>query len=216
MITKIIDCKTDFDSAIEQAVKLLEDGMPLIFPTETVYGIGVDIFNAEAVDSIYKIKTREFSKPLSAHIGSIENVTQVAIDIPVEFYILAEKFLPGPLNIILKKNKAIPDNVTFGLDTIGIRVPSNKFFQTLSGKFRKPIAATSANLSNHPEISKSAELIRVFNGLVPMIIDDGTSEIQKSSTVISLAEKPFRIYREGTITKSMIENELGIGTLKKV
>jgi L-threonylcarbamoyladenylate synthase len=195
---------------IEQAVKLLNDGEIIGFPTETVYGIGVDIFNEEAVNKIFILKNRQLNLPLSAHLSSISDVVDVAFDVPDEFFTLADKFLPGPLSIILKKKKSVPDSVTSGLKTIGIRVPDNKIFQKLIEEFGKPLAATSANISGKKSALTSEEVKIYFPNGISLILDGGRCRYSQESTVISLVEFPPLLIREGVIRTGILEDILKV------
>jgi len=209
METVIINASEQPIEAIYQAVNLLKTGFAIVFPTETVYGLGVNLFDEKAVRCIYEIKSRNFTKPLTAHLCDIGLVSELAENIPDEFYHLADKFLPGPLTIILEKKKAIPDEVTSGFNTIGIRIPDNEIFRKISTLFGRPIAATSANISKIADSISAEQAYTSLKDKVPMIIDGGETVLKISSTVLSLVRKPYEIFREGIITKSMIENELG-------
>lgn len=195
---------------IREAIRLLNEGDIIGFPTETVYGIGADIFNEIAVNKIFEIKNRPINLPLSAHLSSIADVDDVAFDIPDEFFILADKFLPGPLAVILKKKKNIPDTVTSGLKTIGIRVPDNKTFRKLSEEFGKPIAATSANISGKKSALTLDEVKTYFPSGISKIIDGGRCRYSQESTVISLVDFPPLLIREGVIRIGVLEDILKV------
>ncbi|OGU40755.1 MAG: threonylcarbamoyl-AMP synthase [Ignavibacteria bacterium GWB2_35_12] len=197
-------------SEIQEAVRLLNEGEIIGFPTETVYGIGGDIFNEEAVNKIFEIKNRQLNLPLSAHLSSISDIEDVAFDVPDEFFILADKFLPGPLTIILKKKKSIPDSVTSGLKTIGIRVPDNKIIHKLLEEFGKPLAASSANLSGKRPALTSEEVITYFPEGISLILDGGRCRYSQESTVISLVEFPPLLIREGVIRTGILEDILKV------
>ncbi|MCL5991838.1 MAG: L-threonylcarbamoyladenylate synthase [Bacteroidetes bacterium] len=197
-------------SEIQKAVRLLNDGEIIGFPTETVYGIGGDIFNEEAVNKIFDIKNRQLNLPLSAHLSAISDVEDVAFDVPDEFFILADKLLPGPLTVILKKKKSISDSVTSGLKTIGVRVPDNKIFQKLIEEFGKPLAATSANLSGKKSAITAEEVRTYFPEEISLILDGGRCRYSQESTVISLIEFPPLLIREGVIRTTILEDILKI------
>lgn len=197
-------------SGIKEAVNFLNKGNIISFPTETVYGIGGDIYNEAAVNKIFAIKKRQTNLPLSAHLSSIADVEYVAFDIPDEFFILADKFLPGPLTIILKKQKSIPDSVTSGLKTIGVRIPDNKIFQKLIEEFGKPIAATSANISGKTSALTAEEVKTYFPDGISLILDGGRCRYSQESTVISLVESTPLLIREGVIRTGILEDILRV------
>ncbi|MCW5883541.1 MAG: threonylcarbamoyl-AMP synthase [Candidatus Kapabacteria bacterium] len=208
MITEILNISTDFDSSIEKALSWLRAGMPVVFPTETVYGIGGGLFDLNAVEMVYKIKGRDFKNPLSAHISNINDAKMLCRDIPDEFYILADKFLPGPLSIVMSKRSEVPDLVTGGGDTLSIRFPANDIFLELSQKFGQPIAATSANKSGKPSPVIAMHAYDDLQGLVPVILDAGKCRYQIESTVISLVDEP-KLIRPGAISQKVISEALG-------
>jgi L-threonylcarbamoyladenylate synthase len=210
MQTKIINIEENAKEASEASLDALRNHGVICFPTETVYGLGCSLFDDHAVGQIFDLKRRSFSKPLSAHIGKIQDVDEIAINIPDSFYLLAEKFLPGPLAIILEKNNKISDKVTSGMNTIGIRFPDHDFLLSLINKLGCPIAGTSANLSNESSTVSGKEAYSSFNGLIPIVLDDGVTKYQKESTVISIIGKKPVCYREGVIKKTQLEELLSV------
>lgn len=201
-MTKLLDIskRADLDIAIE----LLYQEKILAFPTETVYGIGGDINSELAAESVYSIKKRETQKPLSAHISSLDMLEEVIETPPDIFYKLADKFLPGPLAIIVKKKKSsVQDFITSGLDTISIRFPSDDTCLKLIEAFASPIAATSANISGSLAFTNSSDMINNFTGEIPAIIS-GESYYKRESTIISLIGETPKILREGVIKKEII------------
>lgn len=201
---KIINYNKEKNKAIDTAVNYLQNGSPIVFPTETVYGLGAIYDNEKAVNQIYEIKKREQKKPLALHIASLENLNEYAIDIPDIFYKLAEKFLPGPLAIILKKNNSVGNYITGNIitgdfQTISIRYPDCQAALDIINALDKPIAATSVNISGEPALTTPKEIIAEFRNSIPLIIDAGKSKIGKASTVISLAQGKLEILRIGSI-----------------
>ena len=136
------------DTAILEAAALIKRGELVVFPTETVYGLGANAFDGQAVAKIFKAKGRPQDNPLIVHISEIDEIKNIAVDIPDGFYKLAERFMPGPLTVILKKSDKIPCEVTAGGDTVGVRMPDNKYARELISK-SFPLAAPSANRSKH-------------------------------------------------------------------
>ncbi|MCX7737766.1 MAG: L-threonylcarbamoyladenylate synthase [Candidatus Kapabacteria bacterium] len=207
MKTIILD-EYNYISNLNLSSDFLNKGEVIAFPTETVYGLGCDFFNESAVKKIFELKGRELHKPLTAHISDLKFVDQLAENIPDEFFLLAEKFLPGPLTIILRKNKSVPDVVTEGTNTIGFRFPDNLIALDVIKHFGKPLAATSANLSGQSPAIEIKDIINNFNNKIPLIIDGGLTIHQIASTVIDLSNNKFYILREGAISKSVIETVL--------
>ncbi len=210
MQTKILNIKSDTDIALNAAIQELTKGGILCFPTETVYGVGCMMNNDTAIKSIFNLKGRSFGKPLSAHIGKLEDVEDICLNIPDSFYILAEKFLPGPLAIILKKKSTISNRMTSGMNTIGIRYPAHDFLQRLINEINCPLAGTSANRSGEPFATNGDMAYDYFNQKVPLILDDGTTEHSQESTVITLAEGKPKCFREGVIKISQLESLLSV------
>ncbi|MGA2298794.1 MAG: L-threonylcarbamoyladenylate synthase, partial [FCB group bacterium] len=187
MITKFFIVDATYKEALRNSVQLIRNGNIIIFPTETVYGIGADIYNVDSIKYLYLIKKRPINKPLGAYINSISMVENICEFIPESFYILAEKFLPGPLSIILKKNKKISPIVTGGLETIAIRMPDNKFILDVLESFGNPLAGTSANISGNESAINAFQAKDFFEGKVSAIFDGGECKYGKESTLISLA-----------------------------
>lgn len=194
----------DNDDDIKYAAQLLKNGQVVGIPTETVYGLGADALNPEAVKSIFAAKGRPADNPLIVHINDIEAVKDIAHDVPKLFYSLAKSFWPGPLTMIVPKNDIIPYETSGGLETVGIRMPSHPLMKrliSLSG----PIAAPSANTSGYPSPTEAKHVMHDMNGKIPAIIDGGKCGFGVESTVISFDnETTVRILRPGSITPEML------------
>jgi len=184
---------------IKKAAEIIRKGEMVAFPTETVYGLGANALDASAVGKIFKAKGRPGDNPLIVHIADKEDLNKLVIDIPEIANILIDKFWPGPLTLVLKKNKIVPSEVTAGLDTVAIRMPQNKIALALIEE-SGPIAAPSANLSTKPSGTSVEHVIQDFNGKIDCIIDGGEAEIGLESTVIDLTSNPIAILRPGKIT----------------
>jgi tRNA threonylcarbamoyl adenosine modification protein (Sua5/YciO/YrdC/YwlC family) len=208
MLTKILDTTNDKDSAIREAIEWLQSGIPISFPTETVYGLGAGIFDYNGVEKIYKIKGRAFNNPLSAHISNLNDVEILCDDIKDDFYLLAEKFLPGPLSIVMKKKKVVTDIVTGGGGSLSIRIPDNPIFLELSKLFGQPIAGTSANKSGRPSPTNAEFVYDDLAGEIPVILDSGKCRYQIESTVISLLGDSPELIRPGAISQTDLQNVL--------
>jgi L-threonylcarbamoyladenylate synthase len=194
---------------IELAAEILKKGELVAFPTETVYGLGAPIFNAQAVAKIYVAKGRPSDNPLIAHIVSLEQVEEIACDIPEEFYILAQAFFPGPLTLVLKRHPQVPPIVSGGLETIAVRMPSHPIARALILSVGEPLVAPSANLSGKPSSTSAEHVIVDFQGKIGAVIDGGKTEYGIESTVISLVSSTPCLLRQGALKKEAIEKILG-------
>lgn len=204
MKTQIYNIADNFDDCLKIAVELLMNGNVVAFPTETVYGIGAKLFDEKAVRKIFEIKGRSYTKPLAAHISGIKQADELGIGIPDEFYLLADKFMPGPISLIINKNPSVPDIVTGGKQTIGIRYPDNEFTRKLI-EITGPLAATSANLSAAPSPVIVSEVYSSLQGRLAAVFDGGKCKYSQDSTVVDLSgDKPL-ILREGAVPKEEIE-----------
>lgn len=193
---------------ITLAAELLRKGELVAFPTETVYGLAAPIFNPDTIAKIYKAKGRPSDNPLIAHIASLDQIEQIARDIPPEFYLLAEKFFPGPLTVVLKKHSSVPAIVSGGLDTIAVRMPSHPIARWLILAVGQPLVAPSANLSGKPSSTTAQHVAADFEGKIGAVIEGGATEFGIESTVVSLVSTPC-LLRWGAISKEEIEAVLG-------
>ncbi len=192
---------TTSDEDISLAAKLINDGEVIGMPTETVYGLAADATNEEAVRKIFAAKNRPCDNPLIVHISNLDMINDIALEIPDLVYILAEKFWPGPLTMIMPKSDDIPMVTSGGLNTVGIRFPSHEVALSLIDKCGKPLAAPSANLSGSPSPTTAQRVFEDMNGRIPAIIDGGECEVGVESTVISFdADGAIRILRPGKIS----------------
>lgn len=199
-----IDLKEKDFTKLEEPAKIIRDGGIVIFPTETVYGIGANVLNAEAVKKIYEIKKRPLSKPINLLVNSIEMIEKVAKDItPLEYAIIKE-FFPGPLTIILQKKDVVPDIVTANGTTVGIRMPANEIALELIKKAGVPLATSSANISDKPSKTNIKDVMSDFSEEVDCCIDGGESKIGIASTIVQVINGVPHILRQGTITEEQI------------
>ena len=181
----------------------------VIFPTETVYGIGANALSENAVNKIFEVKTRAKNNPLIVHLKNKREIEKYAV---VENEIqrkLIDKFMPGPITIILKKKDNIPNCVTSGLETVGIRIPSNQIAHNFLEIVNVPIAAPSANISSKPSGTKVDDILSEFQDKINYIIDGGESTIGLESTVVKVEDNIPIILRPGFVTYEMIKKEIG-------
>ena len=210
MKSKYADLKQDYDiNKMREAAEEIKNGKLVLFPTETVYGIGANALDSNAVLNIFKAKGRASDNPLIVHIcdlNMLKDLVQEISEIELE---LINNFWPGPLTIIFNKKECVPYNVTSGLETVGVRLPSNKVAQELIKISNLPIAAPSANVSGKPSGTKIEDIINELDGKVDYILDAGMTDIGVESTVIRVIDNKVHILRPGKITKEDIE-KLGI------
>jgi len=194
---------------IRQAAALIREGKLVAFPTETVYGLGANALDAAAVQKIFRLKERPATSPMIVHVGSREAAVDLAKNWPDAADQLARRFWPGPLTLVLSKRELIPDVVTAGLRTVGLRVPANAFALALLAEAGVPIAAPSAN--RFTELSPTtAEHVRSSLGdAVDFILDGGPTRVGIESTVLSLATPVPVLLRPGMISAAQIEAVIG-------
>lgn len=199
---KYIDLKNvnNYD-AVDDAAKVIKDGGLVLFPTETVYGIGANAFNDDAVKNIFVAKGRAQDNPLILHISNMEMLDEIAENISELEYKLMDAFWPGPFTIILNKKKGIANEATCGGNTVGVRMPSNRIAYELIKRAGVPIAAPSANISGRPSGTNLEDIIEELSEKVDFIIDGGESEIGLESTVVRVIDGEIKILRPGKITK---------------
>lgn len=198
---KYLNLKDEIDyNELKEVAEVIKQGGIVIFPTETVYGIGTNGVDSKAIEKLYKIKERPYHKPISLLVSDIHMVNLVAKDITNLEYKLMEKFFPGPLTMILKKRDIVPDILTAGQNTIGVRIPSGKIARKLIEYVGKPIATSSANISGKPSKTNMKNMLKEFKEQVDYFIDSGESEIGIASTVIQVIDGIPNILREGSIS----------------
>ena len=200
--------KLDLDAQIKQGATIIQNSGIVAFPTETVYGLGANVFDEQAIAKIFKLKNRPADNPLIVHISSLEILPQLVNNISIDNQKLIEQFWPGPLSLVFPKSELIPDIVTAGLDTVVIRFPSNSIARQFISECGVPLAAPSVNPSGKPS-STQTQQIRDYFGNKVFIIDDEPSEIGLESTVINTIPKTPIILRQGYITQEQIKQVLG-------
>ena len=196
------------DAALEEASRLLKAGELVGFPTETVYGLGADALNPEAVKSIFAAKDRPADNPLIVHIWSRDQLAPLC-EIPSGAARLMDAFWPGPLTLLFPRKSVIPDVVTAGLETVAIRMPSHPVAAALLKRCGLPVAAPSANRSGRPSPTAAAHVLEDMDGRIPLILDGGSCQVGLESTVLDLCHGAPTILRPGGVTKEMAEEALG-------
>ncbi len=193
---------------INTCADILRSGGIAVFPTETVYGVGANVFNEKAIERLYTAKCRPKEKALLCHLYSAEQANEIGY-LDDTARTLIKVFTPGPLTVIVKKKPCIGDNVTSGMDTVGLRFPSNNVFLSLAKKCGFPIAATSANISGEASPAEAESVMRSLGDRVDAIIDSGSTAVGVPSTIISLAGNKPVILRQGAVTEAMIKEVIG-------
>lgn len=202
-----IDRENINNDYIKKAANLIKEGNLVAFPTETVYGLGADGLNNEACKKIYKAKGRPSDNPLILHISDITMLDNLVEEISDKHRKLFELW-PGPMTLIFKKSKLIPDVITAGGDTVAIRFPSDNIARALISEAKRPIAAPSANISGRPSPTKASDVYQDMQGIIPAIIDGGESNIGIESTVIDLSNDEPTILRPGFYTYEFLKEIL--------
>ena len=207
MKTMIVDYR---DAAqMTRAARLLRDGQLVAFATETVYGLGADAMNEQAVRSIFAAKGRPSDNPLIVHIYDLAQLDELCAAVPQSARKMMEAFWPGPLTIVLPKRSAVPDVTTGGLDTVAVRMPDHPAAQALLRACNRPVAAPSANLSGLPSPTTAEDVLADMNGKIEMIVDGGACRVGVESTVVDATREPVMILRPGGVTQEMLQEVLG-------
>lgn len=191
------------------AAELLRSGSVVAIPTETVYGLGANALDPEAVEKIYKAKGRPSDNPLIVHIAEKEKVIELTEKVTKKAEILMDKLWPGPLTLVLKKSTIIPEIITAGLDTVAVRMPGHPVARELIRLAGVPVAAPSANASGKPSTTTAQHVLDDMEGKIAMVVDAGVSQVGLESTVLDVSVDPPVLLRPGGITPSQIEKFIG-------
>jgi L-threonylcarbamoyladenylate synthase len=208
MNTRVIQLDRDRPDpgAIEEAAALLKAGKLVVFPTETVYGLGAHALDPSAVQKIFDAKERPANDPLIVHIAHIGQVNQCAIGMPAGARKLGLSFWAGPLTLILKKKPEVPDLVTAGLDSVALRVPAHRVARALMEMAGVPVAAPSANRFSRPSPTTAQHVLEDLDGRVDLILDAGPTDIGLESTIVDFTVDPPVIRRPGAITYEQVHS----------
>ena len=199
----------DMPGCAESAAELIQLGQLVALPTETVYGLGADGLNPEAVAKIFEAKGRPQDNPLILHIADPEDLETLCHHIPESAYRLAEKFWPGPLTMVLQAKDIVPKCTTAGLPTVAVRCPDSKITRKIIALAGVPIAAPSANISGKPSTTTAQHVLNDHKGKIPMIVDDGACRVGVESTIVDLTEATPRLLRPGGVTPEQLREVLG-------
>lgn len=199
---------------IERGAAILRRGGLVAFPTETVYGLGADALNAAAVRRIFEAKGRPAEDPVIVHIHDFHALAALAVDVPFSVTALASRFWPGPLTMVLRRSRAVPSEVTAGLDTVAIRVPAHPVARALIAAAGIPVAAPSANLFSRPSPTRAAHVLEDLDDRIDLLIDGGPTTVGVESTVLDLSGPVPAILRPGAVTMEMIRSLLPNVTLR--
>ena len=207
MFTQILPA-TDPGCA-EAAAKLIREGQLVALPTETVYGLGANGLDPKAVGDIFTAKGRPQDNPLILHIPQASWLERYCRDIPEQAYALAEAFWPGPLTMVLPRRENVPDVVTAGLDTVGMRCPGHELCRAILTLADVPVAAPSGNTSGRPSPTTAQHMLEDMNGKIHAIVDGGPCGVGVESTIIDLTCTPPRLLRPGGVTLEQLREVLG-------
>lgn len=196
-------------AVIAEAARVIQSGRLAAFPTETVYGLGANALDAQAVLRIFAAKGRPSHDPLIVHIADLGMLEQVAREVPEEARLLAEHFWPGPLTLILPKHANIPAEVTAGLENVAVRMPAHPVALALIRAAGLPVAAPSANRFGHTSPTSAAHVLADLDGRIDMILDGGSTPIGVESTVLDTSQTPARILRPGGVSYEALCEVLG-------
>ncbi len=194
---------------LEEAGRILREGGLVAFPTETVYGLGANGLDGRACAGIYKAKGRPSDNPLILHVANRAMVDEVALEVTDIAEKLLTVFAPGPITLILKKKPHIPDSITGGLDTVGIRMPDHDVARAMIRAAGVPIAAPSANTSGRPSPTTAEAVAHDINGRLSLILDGGPCHFGVESTIVDCTGKVGTVLRPGAVTREMLEEVIG-------
>jgi len=191
---------------ITRAAGLLREGMLVAFPTETVYGLGANALDEEAVRRVYEVKGRPKDNPMIVHVHTVAQARELMQVVPALFAELTNEFWPGPLTLIVRHNAAVPDVVTAGLDTVALRMPDHSITRQLLHETAVPVAAPSANISGRPSPTDARTVYAELQGRIAAVLDGGDCPVGIESTVLDLTTREPVILRPGTVTREDLED----------
>ena len=212
--------KDDFDMKtaiitdnMNDAAEVIKSGGLCAVPTETVYGLAANGLDPAAVEKIYEVKNRPETKPISLLVSGMDDVERFCKDIPDSAYVMAERFWPGPLTMILPRRDNVPDIVTAGGDTVGVRCPDHPMTLEIIRLAGVPLAAPSANISGQPSPKNLGQALEYFDGKIEAAVDGGQCGVGIESTIVDMTRTPPVILRLGGLSRQRISEEAGIETV---
>jgi L-threonylcarbamoyladenylate synthase len=203
--------KADAEGALAEAVAVLKGGGLVAYPSDTVYGLGAAARNERAVARAFAVKGRLSEKPLPLLLADVGDMTPLCAEVPATAKLLAERFWPGPLTLVLRRSPAFHSAALGGGENVAVRVPDHPFLRELIRALGEPITGTSANRSGRPSCRTAQEVQRDLGDAVDLIIDGGPSRVGRESTVIGITTDGLKMLREGAISRREIERALGQG-----
>lgn len=211
MKTEYVDLRDgkDVKEGLYKAAEIIKTGGLVAFPTETVYGLGANGLDENAVPKIYEAKGRPSDNPLILHISEFDEIKNIVKEIPDVAFVLADEFWPGPLTMVFKKSDIVPYRTTGGLESVAVRMPSNRIARELIKTAGVPVAAPSANSSGRPSPTKADHVLCDLDGKIDMVIDGGTVDIGLESTIVDVTGEVPVILRPGFITEEMLSEAIG-------
>ena len=211
MKTEYVDLRDgkDMKEGLYKAAEIIKNGGLVAFPTETVYGLGANGLDENAVPKIYEAKGRPSDNPLILHISEFDEIKSIVKEIPDVAFVLADEFWPGPLTMVFKKSAIVPYRTTGGLESVAVRMPSNKIAREFIKAAGVPVAAPSANSSGRPSPTKAEHVLSDLDGKIDMVIDGGAVDIGLESTIVDVTGEVPVILRPGFITEEMLSEAIG-------
>jgi L-threonylcarbamoyladenylate synthase len=198
------------EDEMERAAQIIRRGGLVAFPTETVYGLGANALDSDAIARIYRVKRRPLASPLIVHVSDEAMARTLTADWPERAQRLAARFWPGPLTLVLRKAAIVPDLVTAGLDSVGVRVPAHPVALELIKRARVPIAAPSANRFTEISPTTAAHVRESLGDAIDMVLDGGPADVGIESTVASLRREPPMVLRPGMVSQHELEEATGV------
>ena len=204
----VVDARVPEPALVARAAACLRAGGLVAFPTETVYGLGAHAADPNAVQRLFAAKGRPPTDPLIVHVASLDSLTTVVASVPPAAVLLAQRFWPGPLTLVLPRSLAVPSEVTAGLGTVGVRIPSHPVALALIRAAGVPVAAPSANLFSRPSPTTAAHVLQDLDGRIDMVVDGGPTVVGIESTVLDLSGEIPIVLRPGAVTLAMLRDVL--------
>ena len=205
---KTLLLQAEAEGALEQAIQALRAGEIVVFPTDTVYGVGCDLWNPEAIERLYWAKKRPKKLPIPVLVSAPEHVQQVAHHLPPYFDVLVESFWPGGLTLIVRRRPQVPAVLCAGGDTVAVRMPAHPLALRLIEAMGGALAATSANISGNPAPKSASDALEELQGRVAIVLDGGDCPGGIASTIVDLVSSPPRLLRHGPLSATAIRELL--------